>query len=61
MKTYTIVGGVNGCGKSSWTGVLCSECSDLEQMIDEEILIVACGGNWTVPRASSLSAQSMLW
>ena len=25
MKTYTIIGGVNGCGKSSLTGVLRTE------------------------------------
>ena len=29
MKIYTIIGGVNGVGKSSLTGVLASESNDL--------------------------------
>lgn len=34
MKIYTIIGGVNGCGKSSLTGVLKADRSDLGQIID---------------------------
>ena len=34
MKTYTIIGGVNGVGKSSFTGVLKERCEDLGQIID---------------------------
>ena len=45
MKTYTIVAGVNGCGKSSLTGVLRTEIADLGKIIDVDKLTVACGGN----------------
>ena len=44
MKTYTIVAGVNGCGKSSLTGVLRTECG-IGCIIDEEKITAACGGN----------------
>ena len=35
MRTYTIIGGVNGVGKSSFTGVLKERCTDLGTIIDE--------------------------
>lgn len=38
MKTYTIVAGVNGTGKSSLSGVLKAERSDLECRITETTL-----------------------
>jgi len=44
MKTYTIVAGVNGCGKSSLTGVLRTEIDILGKIIDVDKL-AACGGN----------------
>ena len=34
MQIYTIIGGVNGCGKSSLTGALKAERSDLGLLID---------------------------
>ena len=34
IKTYTIVAGVNDCGKSSLTGVLRSEINNLGKIID---------------------------
>lgn len=34
MRTYTIIGGVNGVGKSSFTGVLKERCTDLGTIID---------------------------
>lgn len=34
MQIYTIIGGVNGCGKSSLTGALKAERSDLGLIID---------------------------
>ncbi len=34
MKIYTIIGGVNGVGKSSLLGVLCTEMHDLGHIID---------------------------
>lgn len=45
MKTYTIVAGVNGCGKSSLTGVLRTENDDLGKIIDVDKITVSCGGN----------------
>ena len=45
MKTYTIVAGVNGTGKSSLTGVLRSEITNLGKIIDVDKMIVKCGGN----------------
>ena len=45
MKTYTIVAGVNGCGKSSLTGVLRTEIDNLGKVIDVDKITAACGGN----------------
>ena len=45
MKTYTIVAGVNGCGKSSLTGVLRTEINNLGRIIDVDKITAACGGN----------------
>ena len=41
MKTYTIVGGVNGVGKSSFSGVL---KSDLGVIVDVDKITVQVGG-----------------
>ena len=38
MKLYTIIGGVNGCGKSSLTGALKAERDDLGIIIDPDKL-----------------------
>ena len=45
MKTYTIVAGVNGAGKSSLTGVLRTEMTNLGKIVDVDKMIVKCGGN----------------
>ncbi len=45
MKTYTIVAGVNGCGKSSLTGVLRTEINNLGKIIDVDKITASCGGN----------------
>lgn len=45
MKTYTIIGGVNGVGKSSFTGVLKERCTDLGLIIDVDRLTAELGGN----------------
>lgn len=45
MKTYTIVAGVNGCGKSSLTGVLRTEIDNLGKIIDVDKITMQCGGN----------------
>lgn len=43
MRTYTIIGGVNGTGKSSLTGVLRTQTTDLGQIIDVDKLTAAGG------------------
>lgn len=45
MKTYTIIGGVNGVGKSSLTGVLRAEMTDLGIIIDVDKITAALGGD----------------
>lgn len=45
MKTYTIIGGVNGAGKSSLTGVLRTEMHDLGRIIDVDRLVARAGGD----------------
>ncbi len=45
MKLYTIVGGVNGVGKSSFTGVLKGRRSDLGRIIDVDKITAQLGGN----------------
>lgn len=45
MKKYTIIGGVNGVGKSSLTGVLKGEHSDLGIVVDTDMLTVKMGGD----------------
>lgn len=45
MKTYTIIAGVNGCGKSSLTGVLRTEIDNLGKIIDVDKITADCGGN----------------
>ena len=45
MKTYTIIAGVNGAGKSSLTGVLRQEMNDLGVIVDVDKLAAANNGN----------------
>ena len=45
MKTYSIISGVNGVGKSSLTGVLSSIFTDLGTVINPNAMAAACGGN----------------
>lgn len=44
-KIYTIIGGVNGVGKSSLTGVLAQEHDDLGAIIDTDRITAEMGGN----------------
>lgn len=44
MKLYTIIGGVNGCGKSSLTGALKAERDDLGTIIDPDRFSAQLGG-----------------
>ena len=45
MKTYTIIGGVNGTGKSSLTGVLKAQTNDLGRIIDVDKITAQNGGS----------------
>lgn len=45
MKIFTIIGGVNGCGKSSLTGVLKAQRSDLGVVVDVDKLTASVGGD----------------
>ena len=44
MKKYTIIGGVNGTGKSSFTGVLKASTTDLGVIIDVDKITASVGG-----------------
>ena len=45
MKVYTIIAGVNGVGKSSLTGVLSRDKSDLGMIIDTDSITRQLGGS----------------
>lgn len=45
MKTYTIIGGVNGVGKSSFTGVLKERSTNLGVIVDVDKITAELGGN----------------
>ncbi len=45
MKIYTMIGGVNGCGKSSLTGSLKAERTDLGVIVDPDKLTAELGGD----------------
>lgn len=45
MKIYTLIGGVNGAGKSSLTGSLRSERNDFGIVVDPDKLTAQCGGD----------------
>lgn len=45
MKIYTLIGGVNGTGKSSLTGSMRYTRSDFGVVVDPDMLTVQCGGD----------------
>lgn len=45
MKHFTILGGVNGVGKSTLAGVLASVTDNFGTLVDADKLTVQCGGN----------------
>ena len=54
MKTYTIIAGVNGVGKSSFTGVLKEVVYDLSVIIDVDKIIAEHSGNTTAGAKAAL-------
>jgi predicted ABC-type ATPase len=48
MKVYTIIGGVNGTGKTSLTGVLKTQRTDLGTIIDVDKITAQNGGSATL-------------
>lgn len=54
MKLYTIIGGVNGVGKSGFTGVLKERSTDLGVIIDVDKITAELGGNPLVGGKSAL-------
>lgn len=60
MKIYTIVAGVNGTGKSSLTGALKAERSDLGCIIDVDKLTVQHGDYLTAGRAAQETTLTIL-
>lgn len=55
MKYYTIVGGVNGVGKSSFTGVLKERSTDLGTIIDVDKITAEMGGSALAGGKAALS------
>ena len=45
MKIYTIIGGINGVGKSSFSGIISAESSELGIIIDTDKLGLKYGGD----------------
>ena len=45
MKIYTIIGGVNGVGKSNFIGVLKERITDLGVIVDVDKITAELGGN----------------
>lgn len=61
MKTYTIIGGVNGVGKSSFTGVLKERCEDLGKIIDVDKITAELGaGSIAGGKAALLRIESCI-
>ena len=58
MRTYTIVGGVNGTGKSSLTGVLRTQTTELGTIIDVD-RITASGG-FSLIKGGKVALQRIL-
>lgn len=55
MRNYTIIGGVNGVGKSSFTGVLKERLSDLGIIVDVDRITAEIGGNALAGGKAALS------
>ena len=55
MKIYTIIGGVNGVGKSSFTGVLKERTTDLGIIIDVDKITAELGGDLLIGGKASIN------
>lgn len=55
MKIYTIIGGVNGVGKSSFTGVLKERTTDLGVIIDVDKITAELGGDLLIDGKASIN------
>jgi predicted ABC-type ATPase len=55
MKIYTIIGGVNGVGKSSFTGVLKERTTDLGVIIDVDKITAELGGDLLIGGKASIN------
>ena len=55
MKIYTIIGGVNGVGKSSFTGVLKEQTTDLGVIIDVDKITAELGGDLLIGGKASIN------
>ena len=55
MKYYTIIGGVNGVGKSSLTGVLKKQRTDMGMIIDTDMLNAKYNGDRIKEKKKKLS------
>lgn len=55
MKTYTIIGGVNGVGKSSFTGVLKEQDTDLGIIVDVDKITAELGAGTIAGGKAALS------
>ena len=61
MPIYTIIAGVNGVGKSSFTGVLKNQRHDLGHIIDADLLAVEYGGALAGGRTKRIPCGRGLW
>ena len=60
MKIYTMIGGVNGVGKSSFTGVLKEWSTDLGTIVDVDRITAELGGQRPRRRKSRPDHHSQL-
>jgi len=59
MKIYTIIGGVNGVGKSSFTGVLKERTTDLGPIIDVDKITADLGGKAALTKIRDCIARNV--
>ena len=59
MKTYTIIGGVNGVGKSSFTGVMKERTMDLGTIIDVDKITAEFGDNTALTKIRNCISRNV--